>query len=84
MSAEAQLRVRLDREQKRTGGLTVVERIDELYKQAVALYLKGELSAAIEIWQNILELDPDNLDAIANLEKARRELIEAKKKGIRW
>ena len=84
LSAEAQLRIRLEREKRRTGSLTVSERIAELYKQAVALYIKGELSAAIEIWQNIIDLDPDNVDAIANLEKAQRELIESKKKGIRW
>ncbi len=42
--------------------------------QATALYREQKIEPARDLWQKILELDPDNAQARANLERAERVL----------
>lgn len=59
-------------------------RIQAEAQRAVRLYLDGKLPAAIEVYRGILKLDPDNVDAKKNLDRAVEDLVKMKSKGVRW
>jgi uncharacterized protein YmfQ (DUF2313 family) len=48
--------------------------INETHERANALYREQQIEAARDLWQKILELDPEDLQARANLERAERVL----------
>ena len=59
------------------------EKIKKLYYDGVSLYLDGKNKGAIEVWQKILLLDPENEEAKSSIVKAQMELKEMEKRGIR-
>lgn len=50
------------------------ERIRELYLTGMKFFTKDEFSKAIETWEKILEIDPDNESIQRNIEEARLRL----------
>ena len=48
--------------------------ITETHERANAFYREQQIEAARDLWQKILELDPEDLQARANLERAERVL----------
>jgi len=46
----------------------------QLYYRGLEAYGKDRLQEAIERWEEVLLLDPDNEQAILNIEKARRKV----------
>jgi tetratricopeptide (TPR) repeat protein len=72
---------------KLTGKSTQVsvnkDEIKKLYYDGVQLYLDGQNHRAIEVWQKILVLDPDNQEAETSIAKAEMELKEMEKRGIK-
>jgi tetratricopeptide (TPR) repeat protein len=72
---------------KASGGTKTVasankEAIKKLYYDGVSLYLDGQNRKAIEVWQKILSMDPDNQEAKSSIVKAEMELKEMEKRGI--
>lgn len=59
------------------------EEIKKLYYDGVSLYLDGQNKRAIEVWQKILVLDPNNQEAKSSILKAEMELKEMAKRGIK-
>ncbi len=59
------------------------EEIKKLYYDGVSLYLDGQNKKAIEVWQKILVLDPNNQEAKSSITKAEMELKEMEKRGIK-
>jgi len=59
------------------------EEIKKLYYDGVSLYLDGQNRRAIEVWQKILLLDPENQEAKSSIAKAEMELKEMEKRGIK-
>jgi tetratricopeptide (TPR) repeat protein len=59
------------------------DEIKKLYYDGVSLYLDGQNRRAIEVWQKILVLDPDNQEAKTSITKAEMELKEMEKRGIK-
>ena len=55
-----------------------MESIDELIKSANNLFLKKHFRDAIPIYEKILKIDPDNLDAINNKGYALSKLKDYK------
>lgn len=58
------------------------ETIKKLYYDGVSLYLDGQNRKAIEVWQKILAMDPENAEAKSSIVKAEMELKEMEKRGI--
>ena len=59
------------------------EKIRKFYFDGVSFYLEGKNRKAIEVWQKILLLDPENVEAKNSIVKAEMELKEMEKRGIR-
>ncbi len=59
------------------------DEIKKLYYDGVSLYLDGQNRRAIEVWQKILVLDPENQEAKSSIAKAEMELKEMEKRGIK-
>ena len=59
------------------------DEIKKLYYDGVSLYLDGQNRRAVEVWQKILVLDPDNQEAKSSIAKAEMELKEMEKRGIK-
>jgi tetratricopeptide (TPR) repeat protein len=59
------------------------DEIKKLYYDGVSLYLDGQNRRAIEVWQKILVLDPQNQEAKSSIAKAEMELKEMEKRGIK-
>ncbi|NTV51646.1 MAG: tetratricopeptide repeat protein [Candidatus Firestonebacteria bacterium] len=59
------------------------DEIKKLYYDGVSLYLDGQNRRAIEVWQKILVLDPNNPEATSSIAKAEMELKEMEKRGIK-
>jgi tetratricopeptide (TPR) repeat protein len=59
------------------------EEIKKLYYDGVSLYLDGQNRRAIQVWQKILLLDPENQEAKSSIAKAEMELKEMEKRGIK-
>ncbi|HXC64969.1 MAG TPA: tetratricopeptide repeat protein, partial [bacterium] len=49
-------------------------RAQELFNRGLAAYQAGDLPKAMELWQEVLRIDPGHLDAQNNLLRARIEL----------
>jgi tetratricopeptide (TPR) repeat protein len=50
------------------------QQIDELYKKGVTAYAQGSYSDAIQIWNEVLDLDPEHEKAKSSIKKAREKL----------
>ncbi len=48
--------------------------IDELYKQGVMTYAQGRYTDAIQIWNEVLDLDPEHAKAKESIAKAREKI----------
>jgi len=48
--------------------------IGELYKQGVTAYAQGRYSDAVQIWNEVLDLDPENAKAKESIAKAREKI----------
>jgi tetratricopeptide (TPR) repeat protein len=51
-----------------------LKKAEALFAKGLAAYQNGDLRTAIRLWQQCLELDPNNLNAQNNLSRARIEL----------
>ena len=49
-------------------------RAQELFNRGLAAYQAGDLPKAMDLWQQVLRIDPGHLDAQNNLMRARIEL----------
>jgi tetratricopeptide (TPR) repeat protein len=50
------------------------DEIEELYKQGVTAYAQGRYSDAIQIWNEVLDLDPEHAKAKESIAKAREKI----------
>jgi len=50
------------------------KQIDELYKKGVTLYAQGNYTDAIQIWNEVLDLEPEYEKAKESIKKAREKL----------
>lgn len=55
--------------------LEMQDTIDELFKEGLKLYNNKEFNRAIEIWQKIIELDPENKKAQNYIDKAWKKIL---------
>jgi tetratricopeptide (TPR) repeat protein len=62
---------------------TQEDEIEKLYYNGVNAYTSGDLKTAIELWKKILEIEPENVKTLRNIEKAQAELDELEKRGIK-
>ncbi len=71
--------------QNRTGQITEAQKIeiDKLYYIGVNAYTAGDLNTAIDLWKKVLQINPDDVKTLRNLEKAQAELDELEKRGIK-
>jgi tetratricopeptide (TPR) repeat protein len=53
------------------------EQIRALYIEGMKSFTQGQYEAAIEQWQKILDIDPDNESVSKNIEEARKRLLNA-------
>jgi hypothetical protein len=56
------------------GRLAAQNRIDDLYLEGLERYAEGRLAEAIDIWEQVLEIDPTYTPAQANIETAKKAL----------
>lgn len=47
---------------------------DRLYNEGVEQYQKGNYRKAVELWSEVVSIDPDDKEAVFNLEKAEKKL----------
>ena len=52
------------------------KKVSDLYYEGLKLYQQGELKKAIDIWEQVLKMDPDLNKARKNLEKAKKEIAQ--------
>ena len=45
-----------------------------LYLRGIEHFTRGEYREAIEVWEEVLRLDPENENAVRNIEEARLRL----------
>jgi cytochrome c-type biogenesis protein CcmH/NrfG len=53
----------------------------KLYYAGVEQYLQGDLAGAVATWKNVLEQDPEQLDAKRSLAQAELELDALRKRA---
>lgn len=59
------------------------KQIDELYMSAVEAYTSGDLKKAVSMLEQVLKIDPENVKALRDMEKAKAEMLELEKRGIK-
>lgn len=59
------------------------EKIRELYNEGLKKYTEGRLAQAVDTWGKILAINPQDIRTIKSIEKARAEIEELKKRGIK-
>ena len=59
------------------------EKIKELFDEALSHYSRGDYKKAIELWEKVLDLDPDNIDATNSIQDARWRLSDKSSELIR-
>lgn len=64
-----------------SGPKAPAEELRKQYYAGVELYLKGDLTGAVNNWKKVLEADPGHLDARRSLTQAELELTALKKRG---
>lgn len=74
----AEARTLLRRAEKRMTPLSEAEKaeIRALYIEGMKHFSKGDYLKAIERWQKILDIDPDNESVLGNIEEARKRLAD--------
>ncbi len=55
------------------------EKVRKMYYQGVDLYVKGKIKEAIQAWQEVRVLDPNNEDATINIKRAKAKLLAIRK-----
>ena len=50
------------------------ETVKRHYLKGIAYYVNGKLDKAISEWEQVLRIDPDNIQARNNLEKCKRKM----------
>lgn len=50
------------------------DKVKALYYQGVDLYVNNKIKEAIKVWEDLRKLDPNNQDAIKNIERAKVKL----------
>ncbi len=75
----AEARILLRRAQRRQTPLTDAEKeqVRSLYVEGMKYFTAGDYLRAVERWQTILEIDPDNESVLRNIEEARNRLQNA-------
>lgn len=58
------------------------DKSEALYFQAVDVYTSGETQKAVALWEEAIRLNPDNIRAQRDLEKARVEIQELRRRGL--
>ena len=58
------------------------DQIKQLYREGLDLFVKKQYQAAIEKWEEILEIDPYNKLATQNIQEAQRRLKKLEELGI--
>ncbi len=59
------------------------DKIRELYNEGLKKYTEGQLEQAVDTWKKILVISPQDIRTIKSIEKARAEIDELKKRGIK-
>jgi tetratricopeptide (TPR) repeat protein len=59
------------------------KQIDELYMSAVEAYTSGDLKKAVSMLEQVLKIDPEKVKALRDMEKAKAEMMELEKRGIK-
>jgi tetratricopeptide (TPR) repeat protein len=83
LEIEPQNKVANDFIMKLTGSQSQVKVTAELvkstYYQGVDFYVKGKIEEAIQEWEKVIQLDPENQDARINIERAKAKLVAIRK-----
>jgi|GEM_PF-1162965 len=83
LEMEPQNKVANDYIMKLTGSQSqakvTAELIKSTYYQGVDCYVKGKIEEAIQEWEKVIQLDPENQDARINIERAKAKLVAIKK-----
>jgi cytochrome c-type biogenesis protein CcmH/NrfG len=58
-------------------------RSESIYYKAVDAYTSGDTEKAITLWEEAIRLNPDNIGAQRDLEKAKIETEELRRRGIK-
>jgi tetratricopeptide (TPR) repeat protein len=59
------------------------QKAEKIYYEAVNAYTSGNLETAVILWKKVLEINPDDIKTMRNLEKVNAEIEELKKRGIK-
>lgn len=59
------------------------QKAEKIYYEAVNAYTAGNLETAIILLKKVLEINPEDIKAMRNLEKVNAEIEELKKRGIK-
>jgi tetratricopeptide (TPR) repeat protein len=59
------------------------EEVKKMYYAGINAYTGGEIEKAVEIWGEALKIDPADVKSARGIEKARLELEEYKKRGLK-
>jgi tetratricopeptide (TPR) repeat protein len=60
------------------------QKISELYNQAVILHTQGKFEESINVWREILSLDPGNKEAKDYLDKVTDEYKKIQRQNLGW
>jgi tetratricopeptide (TPR) repeat protein len=60
------------------------QKLTGLYNEAVMLHTKGKFEESINIWRQILELDPANTEAKEYLKKVTEEYKKIQRQNLEW
>ncbi len=80
----AEEKIKKKEEQKKTVELLKKQKITELYNKAVLEYTKGNFNESLNIWHELLKVDPENKEAKEYIEKIVEDYKKIQKQEIGW
>ena len=80
----AQEKIQKKEEQKKTAEILKRDRIKDLYNKAVLEYTKGNFNESLNLWHELLKIDPENKEAKEYIDKIVEDYKKIQKQEIGW
>lgn len=84
MITKAKEKIRKKEDQEKNIGILRQQKISALYNEAVMLHTRGKFEESINIWREILRLDPVNAEAREYLRKVTEEYKKIQRQNLEW
>lgn len=80
----AEEKIKKKEEQKKNVEILKKQKINELYNKAVLEYTKGNFNDSLNLWHELLKIDPENKEAKEYIDKIVEDYKKIQKQEIGW